>query len=95
MRNALVRLAEAIVDVIVVKSAARQIARFVLREMFEPSTAFERLYSVIGPILARACAAWARATGDEPESEATRLAVFTPVGQALFFRLPGQLYCGA
>ena len=70
-----------------VKAAARPVARFVLREMFEPSAAFERLYGAIGPMHARACAVWARAIGAEPESEATRLAVFALIGQVVYFRL--------
>ncbi len=86
-RNALARLAEGVIDAIVVKPAARTVARFVLREMFEPSAAFERLYGAIGPMHARACALWAQATGAEPESEATRLAVFALIGQVLYFRL--------
>ncbi len=86
-RNALARLAEGIIDAIVVSAAARPIARFVLREMFEPSAGFERLYGAIGPMHARACAVWARATGAEPESEPTRLAVFALIGQVLYFRL--------
>ena len=61
--------------------------RFVLREMFEPSAAFERLYGAIGPMHARACAIWARATGAPAESEATRLAVFALIGQVIYFRL--------
>ena len=61
--------------------------RFVLREMFEPSAAFERLYGAIGPMHARACAMWSRATGAPAESEATRLAVFALIGQLVYFRL--------
>ena len=88
-RDALAGLAERFIDGVVVKAAARPLARFVLREMFEPSAAFERLYLAIGPLHARACAVWARATGAEPESEATRLAVFALIGQVLYFRLAG------
>ncbi len=86
-RDALVRLAGAIIDAIVVRAAARPIARFVLREMFELSAAFERLYGAIGPMHARACAVWSRATGTEPESEETRLAIFALIGQILYFRV--------
>ena len=86
-RDVLARVAESLIDVIVVNAAARTVARFVLREMFEPSAAFERLYGAMGPMHARACALWARATGVEPESEATRLAVFAMIGQVLYFRL--------
>ncbi len=86
-RGALSRIASGLIDAIVVRSEARPIVRFVLREMFEPSAAFERLYGAIGPMHARACAMWSRATGAPAESEATRLAVFALIGQLVYFRL--------
>jgi TetR/AcrR family transcriptional regulator, regulator of cefoperazone and chloramphenicol sensitivity len=86
-RSALSRIASGLIDAIVVRAEARPIVRFVLREMFEPSAAFERLYGAIGPMHARACAMWARATGAPAESEATRLAVFALIGQLIYFRL--------
>ena len=60
MRRAttLARIGEALIDGIVVRAEARPIVRFVLREMFEPSAAFERLYRAIRPIHGRACAIW-------------------------------------
>jgi TetR/AcrR family transcriptional regulator, regulator of cefoperazone and chloramphenicol sensitivity len=85
--GALSRIASGLIDAIVVRSEARPIVRFVLREMFEPSAAFERLYGAIGPMHARACAMWSRATGAPAESEGTRLAVFALVGQLIYFRL--------
>jgi AcrR family transcriptional regulator len=86
-RGALSRIATGLIDAIVVRSEARPIVRFVLREMFEPSAAFERLYDAIGPMHARACAMWSAATGAPAESEATRLAVFALIGQLIYFRL--------
>ena len=86
-RDALSRIASGLIDAIVVRGEARPIVRFVLREMFEPSAAFERLYGAIGPMHARACAMWSRATGAPAESEATRLAVFALIGQLIYFRL--------
>jgi AcrR family transcriptional regulator len=86
-RGALSRIASGLIDAIVVRGEARPIVRFVLREMFEPSAAFERLYGAIGPMHARACAMWSRATGAPAESEATRLAVFALIGQLIYFRL--------
>jgi AcrR family transcriptional regulator len=87
-RGLLARIASAITDGIVARDAARPVARFVLREMFEPSPAFERVYdSVMGPMHARACAVWSRATGAPAESEETRLAVFTMIAQIIYFRL--------
>ncbi|HTR12723.1 MAG TPA: CerR family C-terminal domain-containing protein [Roseiarcus sp.] len=87
-RDRLAQLVEGMIDAIVARDAARPIARFVLREMFEPSAAFERLYAgAFAPIHARACQIWARAASAEPESEATRLAVFAMIAQIIYFRL--------
>ena len=86
-RSALIRFAEALVEAIVVRDEGRRLARFVLREMLEPSEAFDRLYQTFGPIHARACAFWGRAAGAEAESEATRLSVFAAIGQIVYFRI--------
>lgn len=86
-RDALARISEALIDGIVARSEARPIARFVLREMFEPSAAFERLYAVMGPMHARACALWSHASGMEAESDTVRLQVFSLIGQIIYFRL--------
>ena len=86
-RDGLARTVAGLIDGIVVRGEARPIVRFVMREMFEPSPAFERLYGAIGPMHARACALWARATGAPAESETTRLAVFSLIGQLIYFRI--------
>jgi AcrR family transcriptional regulator len=87
-RDRLARIAGALIDALVARDEARPIARFVLREMFEPSAAFERLYlGAMAPMHARACAIWSRATGAAAESEATRLAIFALVAQVVYFRL--------
>jgi AcrR family transcriptional regulator len=86
-RDALARLVEALAEAIVVRAAARPIVRFMLREMFEPSAAFERVFQAIAPLHIRACALWSRAAGAPAESEATRLALFALIGQVIYFRL--------
>jgi len=86
-RDALARIGSDLIDAIVVRGEARPIVRFVMREMFEPSAAFETLYRAIGPMHARACAIWSRATGAPAESETTRLAVFAFIGQLIYFRI--------
>jgi AcrR family transcriptional regulator len=64
------------------------IARFVVREMMEPTSAFETLYEgLVGPVHGRLCLLWAAATGREAGAQATKLAVFAMVGQVLYFRL--------
>ncbi len=86
-RDGLARTVTGLIDGIVVRGEARPIVRFVMREMFEPSAAFERLYAAIGPMHGRACALWSRASGALAESETTRLAVFSLIGQLIYFRL--------
>lgn len=64
------------------------IPRFVIREMADPSPAFDILYSgVFEPAHKRLCHLWAEATGEEAESEDTRLAVFSLIGPLLYFRI--------
>ena len=68
---------------------AQSIARFVVREMFEPSAAFERVYAdAFAPMHARVCAVWAaRDRRARPTATATRLAMFAMLGQILYFRI--------
>jgi AcrR family transcriptional regulator len=64
------------------------IARFVVREMFTPSPAFDTIYGgLFEPVHRRVCQVWAAATGMAPEAPETRLAVFTAVGQLIYFRI--------
>jgi TetR/AcrR family transcriptional regulator, regulator of cefoperazone and chloramphenicol sensitivity len=87
-RDLLARVVSAMIDGIVARDAARPIARFVAREMFEPSAAFERVYAgVMGPTHIKACSVWSRATGAPAESDGTRLAVFAMIAQIIYFRL--------
>ena len=87
-RAALADTLSALVQAIVMRPDALPMARFIMREMFDPSSAFERIYAgAVAPLHARACAALARATGWPAEAEATRLAVFSFIGQVLYFRL--------
>jgi len=62
--------------------------RIVVREQMDPSPAFSILYAeFMEPMHRRLCALWSRITGDEAESEATKLAVFSLLGQILIFRI--------
>ena len=85
-RDALARTIAGLIDGIVSQGEARPIVRFVMREMFEPSAAFERLGRDRAHAR-RACALWSRASGALAESETTRLAVFSLIGQLIYFRL--------
>jgi AcrR family transcriptional regulator len=82
------RVVEAIVGFIVVRPEAQAIARFVVREMFEPTEAFERLYDeAFAPLHERFCVVWAAATGAPAHSVETRLATLAMLGQILYFRI--------
>ena len=67
---------------------SERIVRFVVRELMEPTVAFELLdEGLVSPVHGRLCALWAAAAGVEAESPETRLAVFATIGQVLYFRL--------
>jgi len=71
---------------------ARPFVDFILREMSDPGPAFEVLYeSLFFPIHKAVCRIWGVATGADPESPQTRIAVFAAVGQVVYFRLARPL----
>lgn len=78
----------AMAEFILATPNAASFVRMVVREQMDPSPAFSILYSeFIEPVHRRLCALWSRITGDEAESEATKLAVFSLLGQVLVFRI--------
>jgi TetR/AcrR family transcriptional regulator, regulator of cefoperazone and chloramphenicol sensitivity len=84
----LAKAVEAIVAFIVVRPEAQSIARFVVREMFEPTEAFETVYSqAFAPIHERFCRVWAAATGAPADAAETKLATLAMLGQILYFRI--------
>jgi AcrR family transcriptional regulator len=67
---------------------AGEFVQFVLRELSVPGSAIDILYGgVFEPVHRRLCQLWERATGDPAESERTRIAVFTMIGQVVYFRI--------
>lgn len=73
---------------IVARPEAGEFVTFVLRELNRPTIAFDTIYSgAFEPVHIRLCALWAAATGEEPGSEATKLGVFTMIGQVVYFRI--------
>ncbi len=87
-RALLKRVLEAFVAFLVVRPEAQAIARFVVREMFEPTEAFERLYAeAFAPMHERFCVVWSAATGARADSVETRLATLAMLGQILYFRI--------
>lgn len=91
-RRILRRLMRRIVTFLVTPAAA-DVVGFLLRELATPdSPVLDRLYAtLIEPRHRALCLLWAAATGADPDSEDTRLAVFSLVGQAAYFRLAAPL----
>jgi TetR/AcrR family transcriptional regulator, regulator of cefoperazone and chloramphenicol sensitivity len=87
-RALLERVLESFVAFMVVRPQAQSIARFVVREMFEPTEAFERIYTeAFAPMHERFCVVWAAATGAAADAPATKLATLAMLGQILYFRV--------
>ncbi|RWL40324.1 MAG: DUF1956 domain-containing protein [Mesorhizobium sp.] len=79
---------ERMVGFVVVSPQAGEIVQFVLRELSHPTAALDRIYAgVFEPTHRRLCQIWEQATGEPAESEATRLTVFTMIGQVIYFRI--------
>ncbi|RVD54257.1 DUF1956 domain-containing protein [Mesorhizobium sp. M2D.F.Ca.ET.185.01.1.1] len=79
---------ERMVGFVVASPQAGEIVQFVLRELSHPTAALDRIYAgVFEPTHRRLCQIWEQATGEPAESEATRLIVFTLIGQVIYFRI--------
>lgn len=91
-RRAMRRLMRRIVTFLT-SPAAADVVGFLLRELATPqSPVLDRLYAtLIEPRHRALCFLWGAATGRDPDSEDTRLAVFSLVGQAAYFRLAAPL----
>jgi len=77
---------------LLLRPQASLIAAFMVREMARPSAALDLIYDgAFEPIHRRLCALWAGATGLDAESEGVRLAVFSMLGQILYFHLAGPI----
>jgi len=73
---------------IVAQPQSGEIVQFLQRELAHPTAALDRIYSgVFEPTHKRLCAIWEVATGEPAESEATRLIIFTLLGQVVYFRI--------
>ncbi|TPI69438.1 DUF1956 domain-containing protein [Mesorhizobium sp. B2-8-9] len=79
---------ERMVGFVVASPQAGEIVQFVLRELSHPTAALDRIYAgVFEPTHRRLCQVWEHATGEPAESEATKLTVFTMIGQVIYFRI--------
>ena len=87
-RAQLLAALERMVGFIVASPEAGEIVQFVLRELSHPTAALDRIYAgVFEPTHRRLCQVWEQATGEPAESEATKLTVFTMIGQVIYFRI--------
>ena len=81
---------------LLLRPEARLVAGFMLREMAQPSSALDTIYEgVFEGVHTRACALWGAATGRAAESDAVRLAVFSMIGQVLYFHLGRPIVAAA
>jgi AcrR family transcriptional regulator len=79
---------ERMVGFVIAQPEAGEIVQFVLRELTHPTAALDTIYDgVFEPTHRRLCELWAAATGEDAESERTKIAVFTMIGQAIYFRI--------
>lgn len=87
-RAALTGLLQTVIAFLATAPEARDITAFVLREIAEDGPVLARLYTgFFEPKHKELCVIWAAATGADPASEDVRLAVFSMIGQLLYFRL--------
>jgi AcrR family transcriptional regulator len=87
-RRALTETLFAITHFILATPEVASFVRIVVREQMDPSPAFDILYDrIMEPLHRRLCALWSMAAGGDPESESTKIAVFSLLGQVLLFRI--------
>jgi AcrR family transcriptional regulator len=87
-RQQLLAALERLVAFMVASPEAGVIVQFILRELSQPTAALDIIYEgVFEPTHRRLCRIWALATGEDAESERTKIAVFTMIGQVVYFRI--------
>ena len=81
-------LIRAMAEFLLTRREAEDVVPFMLREMTENGPVLQDLYdSMIAPTHARLCRLWSVATGQPPDTDSTRLRVFSLVGPLLYFRI--------
>ena len=84
----LATMLQRMVGFILARPDAGEFVGFILRELNRPTAALDAIYSgVFEPVHKRLCEVWAMATGTEAESDATKIRVFTMIGQIVYFRI--------
>ncbi len=87
-RNTMLALGDGFVSMLVGTEEAALWARFMVREQFDPTEAFDVLYSrVMGPSYVVIAKLLGPLLGLEPDSDILKLRIFAVVGQALVFRV--------
>lgn len=87
-RQALATVLTHMVQFVVGSAEAGALVPFMLREIAENGPGTDHIYNgLMEPTHRRFCALWAIATGQDADTETTKLAVFSMVGQVLYFRI--------
>jgi AcrR family transcriptional regulator len=87
-RSLLSHLVGTMVHFLVGRPESGDFVQFILRELAHPTSALDIVYDrLFEPLHKRLCEVWAAATGDQAENPSTRLAVFTLIGQVVYFRI--------
>ena len=74
--------------VLIADGEMRAMVAFVLREVAEDGPGADALYTALAlPMHSRLCRLWAIASGEEAESDAVKLRVFSFIGQLVYFRI--------
>lgn len=87
-RKALKDIFFAITGFLLATPQVASFVRVVVREQMDPTPSFDLLYrDFMEPLHRRLCRLWALASGSDAESETTKVAVFSILGQVLLFRI--------
>jgi AcrR family transcriptional regulator len=85
------RVVAAFVDVLLGSPEAERWARVIVRELLDPTDAFDIIYAFQGRAHALATRIVAVAIGGDPEALPTKLLTFTIIGQGIVFRVANTL----
>jgi AcrR family transcriptional regulator len=85
------RMLGAFVDVVLGSPDAQRWARIVIRELLDPSDAFDIIYGFTGRAHTLATRLVGVATGADPEATETKLRAFTVIGQGIIFRVANAM----
>lgn len=87
-RNALKAFIRTMATLVIGAKDAGDLVPFMLRELAEDGPGIDVVYQKFAePAHRRLCSLWARATGEDPDNAAVRLAIFALIGQLFYFRI--------